>query len=77
MPAGAASLGRYGEYEGTYLTDAELADITPESQTNPQAFETWPTWKNLGAFKFAGTMKIRSVGSQLRAVYAGLVGVSK
>lgn len=75
--AGAASLGRAGEYQGTYLTEAEQFDVTPNSQTNPQLFQTLPWWPGLGSFWVSKTLKIKSIAKQLRAVYNGLASVSK
>lgn len=73
--AGAASLGRTGEYEGTFLRPAEQTDATPGSQTNPQVFEARPKWDNLGRFWISKTFKIKSTGKELRAVYNGLADV--
>ena len=75
--AGAASLGRAGEYEGTYLTEAEQFDMAPNSQTNPQAFEPLPYWPALGSFWISRTLKIKSTAKELRAVYNGLASVTK
>jgi hypothetical protein len=75
--AGAASLGRSGEYEGTYLTLAEQSDLTPGSQTKPQVFEARPLWSGLGSFWISRTYKIKSTAKMLRAVYNGLAEVSK
>lgn len=74
--AGAASLGRVGEYEGTFLTQAEQFDTTPSSQTNPQTFMPLPNWPALGAFWIGRTLKIKSTAKQLRAVYNGLAEIS-
>lgn len=70
--AGAASLGRAGEYEGTKLTADEMTDATANSQTNPQTFESIPIWHALGSFYIARTYKYKSTADQLPAVYAGL-----
>ena len=75
--AGAASLGRVGEYEGTYLTEAETFDVTPSSQTNPQVFEPLPRWNGLGAFWISRTYKIKSTAKMLRAVYNGLADIGQ
>lgn len=75
--AGAASLGRSGEYQGTYLTPAETFDTTPSSQTNPQVFEPHPLWSGLGSFWVARSLKIKSTARMLRAVYNGLVEIGK
>jgi hypothetical protein len=72
-----ASLGRAGEYEGTFLRPAESFDTTPSSQTNPQTFEPRPYWGGLGGFWIARTYKIVSVASALKAVYNGLASISK
>jgi hypothetical protein len=74
---GAASLGRVGEYEGTYLTSTEQFDVTPDSQTNPQVFEPRPLWSGLGAFWISRTCKIKSTAKMLRAVYNGLADIQK
>lgn len=71
--AGAASLGRVGEYEGVYLTQMEITDPTSSSQTNPQVFECVPIWHGLGSYKISRTFKIKSTARQLRAIYNGLV----
>ena len=70
-----ASLGRAGEYEGTVLTPDESFDANPLSQTNPQTFEARPLWSGLGRFWIARTLKIKSTGRYLRAVFNGLTGV--
>lgn len=75
--AGTASLGRSGEYEGTYLTPNEQFDTTPSSQTNPQVFEPRPLWSGLGSFWVARTLKIKSTARLLRAIYNGLAEISK
>lgn len=74
--AGAASLGRVGEYGGTELTAAESFDTTSQSQTNPQVFETLPMWTQLGIFWISKTFKVKSTGKMLRSVYNGLVELS-
>lgn len=73
--AGAASLGRVGEYSGTELTAAESFDTTPSSQTNPQVFEPMPVWNRLGSDFIARTFKVKSTGKQLRSIYNGLVDI--
>jgi hypothetical protein len=73
--AGAASLGRVGEYEGVYLTPDEQTDSNPNSQTNPQVFECFPYWHGLGSFKISRTFKVKSMAKQLRAIYNGLVEI--
>ena len=75
--AGAASLGRAGEYEGTFLAATEKFDKTPGSQTNPQVFEPTPLWSGLGSFWISRTFKIKTTARELRAIYAGLAGTSK
>lgn len=70
---GAASLGRSGEYEGTYLAPDELFDATASSQTNPQVFESVPIWRALGDFWIAKTFKIKSTAKMLRAVHNAYV----
>jgi hypothetical protein len=75
--AGSASLGRVGEYQGTYLTEAEMFDQTASSQTNPQTFLPLPNWPGLGAFWISRTLKIKSTAKQLRAVYNGLASITK
>lgn len=75
--AGAASLGRVGEYQGTYLTPAESFDTTPGSQTNPQVWWASPTWYGLGSAWIAKTFKLKSNANALRVVYNGLTEVSK
>lgn len=75
--AGAASLGRTGEYQGTYLTPDEQTDVTPGSQTNPQTFEMLPRWYGLGDSFIAKTFKVKSTSHQLRAMYDGLVEFTK
>jgi hypothetical protein len=70
--AGAASLGRVGEYQGTYLTEAEMFDVAPSSQTNPQVFNPVPLWNALGSSWVSKTLKIKSTAKMLRAVYNGL-----
>jgi len=77
MDAGAASLGRVGEYEGMYLDLTEAFDATANSQVNPQVFEPIPQWDNLGDFWISFTVKIKSTGKMMRAVYNGLIEVSK
>ena len=72
-----ASLGRNTEYQGTFLTAAELAAGGGSSQTNPQGFETMPIWRALGRFYIAKTFKIKANAKYLRAIYNGLVDVSK
>lgn len=72
-----ASLGRVGEYSGTYLTEEESFEATANSQTNPQVFEPMPTWKALGNFRIAKTFKVKSSAKMLRAIYNGLVKLSK
>jgi hypothetical protein len=74
---GAASLGRAGEYEGAMLTPAESTDASGNSQTNPQTFEAVPIWKGLGSYLISRTFKIKSTGRMLRALYNGLVELSK
>jgi hypothetical protein len=74
--AGAASLGRVGEYGGTFLTQPEQFDLTPSSQTNPQVFEPLPRWNALGSFWISKTFKIKSTAKMLRAVYNGLAEVA-
>lgn len=69
----AASLGRTGEYLGTYLTNQETDDATPNSQTTPNEFEPMPSWKALGTFRIARTFKIKSTAKMLRAIYNGLI----
>jgi len=74
--AGAASLGRAGEYQGTYITDAEQFDPTPSSQTNPQVFEPLPRWNAMGSAWVSKTFKIKSTAKMLRAVYNGLAAAA-
>lgn len=76
MDAGAASLGRVGEYEGLFYDPAEAFDATASSQTNPQPFEPRPEWHQLGEFWLSFTVKVKSTGKMLRAVYDGLIEVS-
>lgn len=76
LDAGAAALGRSGEYEGVELTEAEMGDLTANSQTNPQVFEALPIWRGMGAFKISMTFKIKTVGRMLRAVHNGLVEIA-
>lgn len=73
--AGVASLGRAGEYEGTFLTQADIS-APIGSQTNPQVFEPKPRWAGLGSFWISRTYKIKSTARELRAVYNGLAEVS-
>lgn len=76
IPAEAAgALGRAGEYEGVQLTPAESTDAGANSQTNPQAFISRPTWTGLGAFQIAWTPKVKSTGRMLRAIFDGLIDV--
>ena len=72
----AASLGRAGEYEGTFFGPGEAFDATPGSQTHPQMWEPRPFWAGLGGFWISRTYKITSTARELRAVYAGLSDVS-
>jgi hypothetical protein len=74
--AGTASLGRAGEYEGTFFTPADIA-APVGSQTKPQTFEPRPRWMGLGSFWISRTYKIRSTAHELRAIYAGLAAISK
>lgn len=76
MDAGAASLGRSGEYEGMDLNLAEAFDVVANSQTNPQVFYPIPQWDLPGSFWIAFTIKIKSTGKMLRAVYNGLIEVT-
>jgi len=73
VDAGAASLGRSGEYEGTFLTPDEITDMTQNSQTNPQVFDPKPVWYSLGAFWISKTFKIKSTARQLKAIYNALI----
>lgn len=72
-----ASLGRVGEYLGTYMTQSEYFDATANSQTNHQIFEPMPSWKSLGQFRIAKTFKVKSSAKMLRAIYNGLVSLTK
>ena len=72
---GAASIGRSGEYQGTFLDFAELTDANPNSQTHPQAFQAIPQWDQPGWFWISKTFKIVSTGKMLRALYNGLVDI--
>ncbi len=77
VDAGNASMGRTTEYEGTFLTNAELFDTTPLSQTNPQLFNTRPYWSGLGSFWIAKTFKLTSTAKLVRAIYNGLVDLAQ
>lgn len=72
-----ASVGRVGEYMGTYLTEEEVFEGTPNSQTSPMIFEPMPRWQSLGNFRIAKTLKVKSSAKMLRAIYNGLIRLSK
>ncbi len=74
--AGPASVGRAGEYDGTFIDEAGSFDNTPSSQTNPQVFLALPVWHNLGAYLISRTMKVKSTGKMLRAIYGALAEVA-